>query len=104
MEQVATNSDVGSAHTVDLSLRRLQLSIVNRLPLARVRSSVLSAPLAALPRSRPTERPPSLYSLPFPHFQASIASILRGSQTDSSELTGLLASEVILDSEIEQTF
>ena len=88
---------VGAAHTVNLAIRRLQLSLANRLPLARLPSSSLSAPFAPVPRSRPTERPPSLYTSPFVHFQSRIASILDGSQTDSSELAGLLRSEVALN-------
>ena len=88
---------VGAAHTVNLAIRRLQLSIASRIPLAQLRSSILSAPFAPVPRLRPTERPPSLYSSPFVLFQSRIASILDGSQADSAELTGLLASEVVLN-------
>ena len=91
---------VGSAHTVNLAIRRLQLSVASRIPLAQLRSSILSAPYAPVPRLRPTERPPSLYSSPFVHFQSRIASILDGSQADSAELTGLLSSEVVLNDEL----
>ena len=54
--------------------------------------------------SRPTERPPSLYSSPFVHFQSTIASIVHGSQVDSLALTGLLESKVVLNSELDVGF
>jgi hypothetical protein len=54
---------VGSAHTVNLAIRRWQLSRANHIP-----------------RSHPTERPSMLCASPFVHFQSRIASILDGSQ------------------------
>ena len=77
---------VGVAHTLNLAMRRLQLSVSALVSLSSVRSLPLLQPFAPQIRTRPLPLNPSMSALTEPLIHARLAAVFAGSSSDSQEL------------------
>ncbi len=75
---------VGVTHTLNLAIRRMQLSLTARVPLSSVRPLPLLSPFAPLSRTRPLPRHLSMSALTEPLLHARISAVFAG---NSSELS-----------------
>jgi hypothetical protein len=75
---------VGVTHTLNLAIRRMQLSLTARVPFSSVRPVPLLSPFAPVARSRPLPRHPLTSALTEPLFHARIAAVFAGGSSELS--------------------